>query len=129
MVGPSTTSTPLRRASTAAAAPYRRAMAGSQDEARAVAEGRFSDGSRSSHVSPRTPEGPSDTRMRRSPMRSSGQVVQKSRPVSSWTFSSRESAARASPSWVSGGAAGFVMGPFSSRVGGGGCDAEPSATG
>src|SRR6202522_4679423 len=68
-------------------------MSGSQDEASAVADGRLSDGSRSSQVSPRTPDGPSETRMRRSPIFSIGQVLQKSRPVSSWTFSSRVSAA------------------------------------
>ena len=96
MVGPSTTSTPLRRASTAAAAPYRRAMSGSQEDASAVADGRLSDGSRSSQVSPRTPDGPSENTMRRRPIFSIGQVVQKSRPVSSWTFSSRVSAASAS---------------------------------
>src|ERR1700683_310994 len=70
-------------------------MSGSQEEASAVADGRLSEGSRSSQVSPRTPDGPSDTRMRRSPIFSIGQVVQKSRPVSSWTFSSRVSAASA----------------------------------
>src|SRR4051794_41981770 len=71
-------------------------MSGSQADASAVAEGRLSEGSRSSHTSPRTPDGPSETRMRRSPIFSIGQVFQKSRPVSSWTFSSRVSAARAS---------------------------------
>ena len=73
---------------------------GSQEEARAVADGRLSEGSRSSHTSPRTPEGPSDTRMRRRPIDSIGQVFQKSRPVSSCTFSSSERAARASESRV-----------------------------
>src|ERR1700757_4467386 len=70
-------------------------MSGSQEDASAVADGRLSDGSRSSQVSPRMPDGPSETRMRRSPIFSIGQVVQKSRPVSSWTFSSRVSAASA----------------------------------
>src|SRR6185295_2807395 len=70
-------------------------MSGSQEDASAVADGRLSDGSRSSQVSPRTPEGPSETRMRRSPIFSSGQVFQKSRPVSSCTFSSRVSCPRA----------------------------------
>jgi len=49
-------------------------MSGSQEDASAVADGRLSDGSRSSQVSPRTPDGPSDTRMRRSPIFSIGQV-------------------------------------------------------
>src|SRR5580700_7598292 len=70
-------------------------MSGSQEDASAVADGRLSDGSRSSQVSPRMPDGPSETRMRRSPIFSIGQVVQKSRPVSSWTFSSTVSAASA----------------------------------
>src|SRR3954464_7371811 len=93
-------------------------MSGSQEEASAVAEGRLSDGSRSSHTSPRTPEGPSETRMRRSPIFSIGQVVQKSRPVSSCTFSSRVSAASLSVSRAS---VLSVMGPFSGggRTGGG----------
>src|ERR1700685_3932827 len=70
-------------------------MSGSQEDASAVADGRLSDGSRSSQVSPRTPDGPLETRMRRSPIFSIGQVVQKSRPVSSSAFSSRVSAASA----------------------------------
>ena len=94
IVGPRMTSTPLRRASTAATLPYRRAMPGSQDEPSAVADGRFSEGLRSSQVSPRTPDGPSDTRIRRSPILSSGQVAQKSCPVSTSTFSSSVSSAR-----------------------------------
>src|SRR3954451_11965859 len=85
-------------------------MSGSQLAASAVDEGRFSEGSRSSQTSPRTPEGPSETRMRRSPIFSIGQVVQKSRPVRSWTFSSRVRAARAALSWAS---EEGVMGPFS----------------
>src|SRR3954464_7952663 len=76
-------------------------MSGAQAEASAVAEGGVSEGSRSSQTSPRTPEGPSETRMRRSPIFSIGQVFQKSRPVSSCTFSSRERAAKASVSRLS----------------------------
>src|SRR5260370_16940025 len=67
-------------------------MSGSQEDASAAADGRLSDGSRSSQVSPRMPDGPSETRMRRSPIFSIGQVVQKSRPVTSRTFSSTLSA-------------------------------------
>ena len=44
MVGPRTTSTPLRRASTAATAPYRRAISGPRTRPSAVADGRLSDG-------------------------------------------------------------------------------------
>src|SRR3954447_6541371 len=84
-------------------------MSGAQAEGSAVAEGRLSEGSRSSHTSPRTPEGPSETRMRRNPIFSIGQVVQKSRPVSSCTFSSRVSAASLSVSRAS---VLSVMGPF-----------------
>src|SRR4051812_13926995 len=90
MVGPRTASTPLRRASTSATLPYRRAIAGSHDDDSAVAEGRFSDGSRSSQRSPRTPDGPSDTTIDRSPISSSGHVDQKSRPVSSCTLRSSD---------------------------------------
>src|SRR3954452_21009863 len=93
-------------------------MSGSQEEARAVADGRLSDGSRSSQTSPRTPEGPSETRMRRKPIFTIGHVVQKSRPVSSCTFSSRVSAASFSVSWGSEGAAVLsVMGPISVGAG------------
>src|SRR5882724_10775891 len=97
-------------------------MSGSQEEASTVADGRLSDGSRSSQTSPRTPEGPSETRMRRSPIFSIGQVVQKSRPVRSRTFSSSVSVASRSAIVLSAGAAavcvinGFLR--LSARAGG-----------
>jgi len=49
--------------------------------------------------------------MRRSPIFSIGQVFQKSRPVSSWTFSSRVSATSAAATF--GSLVGVVMNAFS----------------
>ncbi len=61
----------------------------SQEAARAVGEGTFADGSRSSHSSPRTPAGPSESTSRRRPMAGSAGSAQKSSPVSRRTFCSR----------------------------------------
>src|SRR3954465_14175389 len=76
-------------------------MSGVPGEASAGAEGRLSEGARPPPTPPRPPGGPSEARMRRSPIFSIGQVFQKSRPVSSCTFSSRERAAKASVSRLS----------------------------
>src|SRR6478735_58776 len=89
IVGPRTTSTPLRRASDAAAAPYRYARSTSHDAARAEPDGRLSDGSRSSQRGPRTPAGPSDRVIARSPISGTGTVVQKSAPCTRAAFCSR----------------------------------------
>src|SRR4051794_31697442 len=88
MVGPRTMSTPLRRASSADTTPYRGATARAQDDESAGADGGLSDGSRSSQTGPRTPLGPSDRTIDRSPIPGSGWVDQKSCPVRSLTFSS-----------------------------------------
>ena len=95
-VGASSTSTPLRRHSNASSRPSRSTRATSQVAASAVGDGTLADGSRSSQRSPRTPAGPSDVTIRRSPIAGSSCSAQKSAPVSRRTFCSRLSAARRS---------------------------------
>ena len=75
--------------------------ASSQVAASAVGEGTLADGSRSSQSSPRTPAGPSDITIRRSPTAGSACSAQKSAPVSSRTFCSSVSAASRSCSRLS----------------------------
>jgi hypothetical protein len=71
-VGASSTSTPLRRASAASSLPIAATRSQSQVAASAVGDGMFAEVSRSSQVSPRTPAGPSDVTIRRSPAPGSG---------------------------------------------------------
>src|SRR5208282_54190 len=101
IVGASRMSTPLLLASVPSAAASVWTRAGSQVAPRADGQGRLADGLRSSMVMPRTPAGPSDTTMARSPMAGSGQVRQLSAPVSRRTLSSRLSAASRSKSRTS----------------------------
>jgi hypothetical protein len=68
----------------------------SHEEARAVGDSRLNEGSRSSHASPRTREGPSDSTIRLRPILSIGQVLHWSLPLRSLTFSSSVSASSAS---------------------------------
>ena len=69
----------------------RSTSAGSQLAASAVGDGTAAARSRSSQRSPRTPTGPSDTTIWRSPICGSAYVRQKVSPVSSLTFASRSS--------------------------------------
>ena len=112
-VGASTTSTPLRRASDASSPPSCSTSSSSHVAASAVGEGTFADGSRSSHRSPRTPAGPSETIRRRRPTAGSGCSDQKSAPVSRRTFCSSDSdatrAASSDSSRVGGAAAEWVI--------------------
>src|SRR4029450_8874370 len=75
----------------ASSRPRRSTRASSQLAASAVGDGMLADGSRSSHSSPRTPAGPSDSTMRRSPMAGSACSDQKSAPVSNLAFCSSDS--------------------------------------
>lgn len=85
-VGARSTSTPLRRASAASSAPRSVSSRSSQEAASAVGEGSTSEVSRSSHVSPRTPAGPSERVRGRSPTAGSEYVRQVLPPVSRRTF-------------------------------------------
>src|SRR5207253_2171235 len=96
--GASTTSTPLRRASAASRDARRSTSASSQVAARAVGQGSRTEGSRSSQVTPRTPAGPSESTILRSPMAGSAYVLQRSSPVTRRTFCSSVSEAT---SWSS----------------------------
>src|SRR5690348_11212884 len=106
ITGPSRMSTPLLLASVPSAAASAWTSRGSQVAPSADGQGRLAAGLRSSMVTPRTPAGPSDTTMARSPMAGSGQVLQLSAPVSRRTLSSRLSAASRSAS----GTALFIVG-------------------
>ena len=66
-MGASSTSTPLRRASRPSRAPIASIRAGSQVAANPVAEGTLAELSRSSQDWPRTPAGPSESTIGRSP--------------------------------------------------------------
>lgn len=85
-VGARSTSTPLRLASEASSAPRSVSSRSSQEAASAVGEGRTSEVSRSSQVSPRTPAGPSERVSARSPAAGSAYVRQVLAPVSRRTF-------------------------------------------
>src|SRR5207237_3399839 len=60
--------------------------AASQVAARAVGQGSSTEGSRSSQVTPRTPAGPSESTLFRSPIAGSAYVLQRSSPVTRRTF-------------------------------------------
>ena len=96
MVGASRMSTPLPRASAPRAAASSRTSSGSQVAPSADGQGRQLEGLLSSRVVPRTPDGPSEVTIGRSPRASQPGIRQLSAPVSSRTLSSRGSAA----SWL-----------------------------
>ena len=89
-MGASSTSTPLRRHSNASSRATRSTRATSHEAASAVGAGTFADGERSSHVSPRTPAGPSDTTIRRNPISGASRNDQKSAPVNSRASMTRQ---------------------------------------
>ena len=93
MVGASTMSMPLPRASAPRAAASSRTSSLSQVAPRADGQGTLADGFRSSLVMPRIPAGPSDMTIGRSPSPGAPKVRQLSAPVSRRTFSSTGSAA------------------------------------
>jgi len=86
-------STPLLRASEPSAAASSRTSPGSQVAPSADGHGRQLEGLLSSRVVPRTPDGPSEVTIGRSPSAAQPEIRQLSVPVSSRTLSSRESAA------------------------------------
>src|SRR4051794_5703073 len=91
IVGPRTTSTPLRTASPASAAPIRERSSSSQVAAMAEPEGKAADGSSSVSVPPRTPTGPSETVIVRSPISGTACSVHGPEPDRSRTLVSRSS--------------------------------------
>src|SRR3954447_16125435 len=89
IVGPRTTSTPLRTASPASRPPIRCSSSSSHEAAIAELDGNVADGSSSVSVPPRTPIGPSETVIERNPISGAGCVVQTPAPDSNRTFVSR----------------------------------------
>ena len=83
MVGPSTTSTPWRRASAASNLPTLAISRRSQEDARQVADGRFTEPAASVSRWPRTPTGPSETVIFGSPRRGSAWVNHRPEPLRS----------------------------------------------
>ena len=98
-VGPSRTLTPLDRASAASTSPMRSTSSGFQVEPMAMPQGSDSE-RRPVRLSPRTPEGPSDTLRDGMPRRSTGGTNHRLEPAVRDAFSSRVRRSSRSSIWA-----------------------------